>query len=139
MRKRNYQMSAYLKGEAPITVALAFEHIANVTRNSHLNEDCFELLYRETEYLNRQLSVNKVQAYILSIVLSKGYSTSSIDLCEYAKVSRIFMMSLQPDINYLIERGLMILYSDAGENNWNQSFRPSTKLLDAVRFGTLPF
>lgn len=138
MKKSNYQMSAYLKGDTPITVALALEHIANVTKNSHLNEDSFELLHRETEYLNRQLDINKIQAFILAVVLSEGCSTYTLDLCNHAKISKIFAISLQPDLEYLIKRGLLKA-CDVDENFWNHRFAPTATLLNAVRYNTLPY
>lgn len=138
MDEFNYQMSAYLQGDTPITVALAFECIAAFTKDSNLSEGCFERIYNEFSYLNHQLFINKAQAYILAVVLSKQYTTSSVELCDHAKVSPIFIMSLQPDVDYLIKRGLLALSEDADEDCWIQEFHPTAKLLDAVRFNILP-
>lgn len=117
-----------------MTIGSALEAVARETKDSKLSKETMNVIARELRFLKRALGLTVMQSYIVSVVLENaGESVNFMYLAEYADVSRIRILSIQPQIDDLVSRGFLDVADGSATAKWNVCYSASGSLMSAVR------
>lgn len=125
-----------------MTIGYAFEVIANESLDSKFNDDTIKAVASAVRFLKRSMGLTFMQCYILSVVLKNaGEYVTCESLAEHADVCRIRIMSVQPEIDNLVERGFLNTAEGRISPKWDIRYSATVSLINAVRYNhdLMPF
>lgn len=117
-----------------LTLALAFEEIANKMQGTNLTKEAYGSSCEEFGYVTKKLDIKNEQAFILSVMLLHiGNKLESREFAEFANVAPLRIIHMQHEFDYLEKKGMIISARKTSNDSWQRAYMLSPGFLHAVK------
>lgn len=117
-----------------LTLALAFEEIANNMQGTNLTKEAFGSSCEAFGYVTKKLDINNEQALILSVMLLHiGNKLESQEFAEFVNVAPLRIIHMQHEFDYLVKKGMIINARKNSNDSWQRAYMLSPGFLHAVK------
>lgn len=103
-----------------LTLMTAMDNIVELSEGSNLSDEFYEKAKRYISYVCRKLSVNKVQAVLLSLFVDNCWDrdVELRTLAEYLKCRMVRMINYSTEIDELLKRKMIRIKNRRGETTY---------------------
>ena len=117
-----------------MTLADAFEAVAQNLKESGLTDSAFAKVADETSYIKAKLRVTPIQAFILATMLHHMDRTMQMmTFATFAQVSPVRILAMQKDFDCLAQKGYIVCMISTTYHDVEQSYALSAGIIQAVK------